>query len=129
MVELAEEEQLMLSVITNSSKIKFMELLDEWFYDIKSIFDRLPSDEDLKYKAKELTNEYKLAKESETKDESGKQSDDEASETSISNSDNENNESKNIEHESHDSEHPINDIDGNSEGSLKGDKYSVNEND
>ena len=71
MVEMSEEEQLMLSVITHSSKIKVMDLLDEWFYDIKSIFDRLPSDEDLKYKAKEITKEYKLAKENETKDESG----------------------------------------------------------
>ena len=128
-VELSEEEQLMLAVIIHRSKIKVMDLLDEWFYDIKSIFDRLPSDEDLKYKAKELTKEYKLAKENETKDESGKQTDDEVSETSTSDSDSENSENENNVHKSHDSEHSINDIDDNNEGSHKGDKDSVNEND
>ena len=65
MVEMSEKEQLMLSVIIYTSKIDVMDLLDEWFYDIKPIFDRLPSDEDLKYKAKEFIKEYRLAKEKE----------------------------------------------------------------
>ena len=109
MVELSEEEQLMLTVITYSSKIKAMDLLDEWFYNIKSIFDRLPSDEDLKYKAKELTKEYKLAKEKEMKIELGEDNDAEASEISETDS-SDNEEDQNKDHNSEDADNEASEI-------------------
>ena len=42
-----------------------MDLLYEWFYHLKAIFNRLPSDEDLKLEAKQFTQEYNLLKEKE----------------------------------------------------------------
>ena len=55
-LELSELETLML-------KIQAMDLLYEWFNNLKAIFNRLPSDEDLKYEAKQFTKEHKLMKE------------------------------------------------------------------
>ena len=88
-LELSEEEELILNVITYSSKIQVMDLIDEWFHHIKFIFDRLPSDEDLKNEAKEFTKEYKLLRQEELKIKSDlcKDSDDRASEISESDSD------------------------------------------
>ena len=47
-MDLSEEEELILKVIGYSSKFDVMDLLDEWFHNIKFIFDRLLSDDDLK---------------------------------------------------------------------------------
>ena len=70
-LELSEEESLMLTAIVYSSKIQVMELLDEWFIYLRSIFYRLPSDEDLKKKAKGFSKRYKLTKEENMVNESG----------------------------------------------------------
>ena len=94
-LELSEIESLMLKAIIYSSKIQVMDLLDEWFIYLRSIFNRLPSDEDLKKKAKELTQEYKLIKEEEMENESGEDADDKASDISESDSSDENNENEN----------------------------------
>ena len=51
-LELSEIESLMLKTIIYSSKIQVMDLLDEWFIYLRLIFNRLPSDEDLKDEAK-----------------------------------------------------------------------------
>ena len=87
-LELSEDEELILKVIIYSSKIQVMDLLDEWFHNIKFIFDRLPSDEDLKNIAKEFTKEYKLFREKELKIKRDlcKDTDDKASDISESDS-------------------------------------------
>ena len=55
----------MLKVIIYSSKIQVMDLVYKWFNHLRAIFNRLPSDEDLKLEAKQFTQEYKLMKEEE----------------------------------------------------------------
>ena len=85
-LELSEIESLMLKTIIYSSKIQVMDLLDEWFIYLRLIFDRLPSDEDLKHEAKKFAKEYKLDKEKESKNELGEDTDDQATETSESDS-------------------------------------------
>ena len=85
-LELSEVESLMLKTIIYSSKIQVMDLLDEWFIYLRLIFDRLPSDEDLKHEAKKFAKEYKLDKEKESKNELGEDTDDQATETSESDS-------------------------------------------
>ena len=80
-LELSEEEKIILNTIIHSSKIKVMDLLDEWFYHIKPIFNRLPSDADLKYTATEIMKEYKSAKGNIGDSESNEDADDESSET------------------------------------------------
>ena len=84
-LELSEIESLMLKTIVYSSKIQVMDLLDEWFIYLRLIFNRLPSDENLKDEAKKFAKEYKLDKE-ETKIDLGGDTDDQATETSESDS-------------------------------------------
>ena len=84
-LELSEIENLMLKTIVYSSKIQVMDLLDEWFIYLRLIFNRLPSDENLKDEAKKFAKEYKLDKE-ETKIDLGGDTDDQATETSESDS-------------------------------------------
>ena len=94
-LELSELETLMLKIIIHSSKIQVMDLLYEWFNNLKAIFNRLPSDEDLKYEANKFTQEYKLMKEEEIKNELGNYSYDDGSEISESDSsDDEDNENE-----------------------------------
>ena len=87
-LDLSEEEELILKVISYSSKIDVMDLLDEWFHNIKFIFDRLPSDEDLKLEAKSFIEDYKLFREEELKIKRDlcKDTDDKASDISESDS-------------------------------------------
>ena len=88
-LDLPEKEELILTVIGYSSKIDVMDLLYEWFHDIKIIFDRLPSEEDLKNEAREFIKEYKLFREEELKIKMDlcKDTDDKASDISESDSD------------------------------------------
>ena len=85
LLELSEEETMILNVIIRSSKSKVITSLEEWFHHIKSIFVRLPSDADLIYKATKIVEEYRFAKEDESKNETSEDADDEASEMNETN--------------------------------------------
>jgi len=118
-LELSEEEKLILNTIIHSSKIKVMNLLDEWFYHIKPIFNRLPSDADLKYTATEIMKEYKSAKGNVGDNESNGDADDESSETL---------DMENDQNNSQESEESVSSSDKDSEGGNVSDEDSLNEN-
>ena len=118
-LELSEEEKIILNTIIHSSKIKVMDLLDEWFYHIKPIFNRLPSDADLKYTATEIMKEYKSAKGNVGDNESNEDADDESSETL---------DTENDQNNSQESEESVSSSDKDSEGGNVSDEDSLNEN-
>ena len=132
-LELSEIENLMLKTIIYSSKIQVMGFLDEWFIYLRLIFDRLPSDDDLKDVAKNFTKEYKLAKEEELKNESGEDTDGQTSESSESDSEDADDEasekSESDNGDNHVNEESVNDADDNSKTIYKVDEDSQTEND
>ena len=132
-LELSQIESLMLKAIMYSSKIQVMDLLDEWFIYLRLIFDRLPSDEDLKKKAKELTQEYKLIKEEKIENELGEDVDDQTSETSESDSEDADDEasekSESDNGDNHVNEESVNGTEDNSKTIYEGDEDSQTEND
>ena len=116
-LELSEIENLMLKTIVYSSKIQVMDLLDEWFIYLRSIFNRLPSDENLKDEAKNFAKEYKLEKE-ETKIDLGGDTHDQATETSESDSEDADDEaSEKSESDNVDNNNDTNDDSGTINGS------------
>ena len=117
-LELSEEEKLILNTIIHSSKIKVMDVLGEWFYHIKPIFNRLPSDADLKYTATEIMKEYKSAKGNVGDNESNEDADDESSETL---------DTENDQNNSQESEESVSSSDKDSEGGNVSDEDSLNE--
>jgi len=131
-LELSEIESLMLKTIVYSSKIQVMDLLDEWFIYLRLIFNRLPSDENLKDEAKKFAKEYKLDKE-ETKIDLGGDTDDQATETSESDSEDADDEasekSESDNGDNHVNEESVNGTEDNSETIYEGDEDSQTEND
>ena len=125
-LELSEIESLMLKTIVYSSKIQVMDLLDEWFIYLRLIFNRLPSDENLKDEAKKFAKEYKLDKE-ETKIDLGGDTDDQATETSESDSEDADDEAS--EKSESDNVDNNNDTDDNSGTINESDEDSENGND
>jgi hypothetical protein len=132
-LELSDIESLMLKTIIYSSKIQVMDLLDEWFIYLRLIFNRLPSDEDLKHEAKNFAKEYRLDKEKELKNEPGEDTDGQTSETSESDSEDADDEaSEKSESDNGDNlanEEPVNDTKDDNKTTYGGDEDSQTEND
>jgi hypothetical protein len=132
-LELSEIESLMLKTIVYSSKIQVMDLLDEWFIYLRLIFNRLPSDEDLKDESKNFAKEYKLDKEEELKNDSGEDTDGQTSETSESDSEDADDEasekSESDNGDNHVNEESVNGTEDDNKTIYEGDEDSQTEND